>query len=122
MRPGIVHYTNNMSEQQYQYQTVILAVADAQGYSPRQVRNTMTLYDLQCALEDAIERFGPDARIVTDNGDRYGATFGGIDPYRDTFISADRCEECGENDAIVDEDGSVLCESCRWMITEGASM
>lgn len=68
--------------------TVILAVNDGQGYSADQVRDTMTLYDLKRAIEEAIEIYGEDARIVTDNGDRYGATFGGIDPYRDTFTPA----------------------------------
>ena len=86
-----------MSEQQYspddQQPTVILAISDCQGYSPRQVRDTMTLYDLKRAIEDAMERYGEDALIVTDNGDRYGATFGGIDPYRDTFTSPDEGEE-----------------------------
>ena len=68
--------------------TVILAVNDGQGYSANQVRDTMTLYDLHRAIEEAMEIYGEDARIVTDNGDRYGATFGGIDPYRDTFTAA----------------------------------
>ena len=67
--------------------TVILAVNDGQGYSADQVRDTMTLYDLHRAIEEAMELYGEDARIVTNNGG-YGATFGGIDPYRDTFTPA----------------------------------
>jgi hypothetical protein len=71
---------------------VILKVTDRQGYSPDQVTSTMTLRDLHRAIEQAIEDFGPDVLIVTDNGDRYGATFGGIDPYADTFTAVEQDE------------------------------
>lgn len=71
---------------------VILRVTDRQGYAPDQVTQTMSLYDLHRAIEQAIEDFGGDALIVTDNGDRYGATFGGIDPHRDTFSAVEQDE------------------------------
>lgn len=72
---------------------VIMAIADRQGYSPEQVTNTMTLYDLHRAIEQAMEEFGEDALVVTDNGDRYGATFGGVDSYRDLFTAAREDED-----------------------------
>lgn len=72
---------------------VILKVTDRQGYSPDQVTQTMSLYDLQRAIEQAIEDFGGDALIITDNGDRYGATFGGVDPWAETFTSVEQAEE-----------------------------
>lgn len=68
---------------------VLLRISDRQDYSPDQVTETMTLRDLHRAIEEAIDQFGPDAQVVTDNGDKYGATFGGIDPYADTFTPAD---------------------------------
>lgn len=79
---------------------VILKVKDRQGYSPEQVTQTMALHDLHRAIEQAIEDFGPDTLIVTDNGDRYGATFGGIDPYADTF-TADSDDGGGSPAAVV---------------------
>lgn len=79
-------------------QTVLLlAVEDRQGYSPSQVvehvRDVMTLDTLRMLVEDAIELYGEDAQIVTDNGDRYGARFGVLDTYRDTFIPAEADED-----------------------------
>jgi hypothetical protein len=87
---------------------VRMSIAERQGYSAEQVTNTMTLRDLREALEQAIERFGEDARIVTDNGDRYGARFGGVDSYDDTFsaFEGDECE-CGET--ATDEGYCVGC-------------
>lgn len=99
--------------------TVILAVSDGQGYSADQVRDTMTLGDLFRAVEEAMELYGEDARIVTDNGDRYGATFGGIDTYRDTFTPATpRCEICEEADATVDHGDALVCEDCHERMLE----
>lgn len=76
---------------------LILAVEDRQGYSPSQVvergREVMTLDTLRQLVEDAIDQYGEDAQIVTDNGDRYGARFGALDTYRDTFIPAEADED-----------------------------
>jgi len=72
---------------------VLMSIAERQGYSPQQVTNTMTLFDLREALEEAIERFGEDAVNVTDNGDRYGARFGGVDSRADLFASQDDDED-----------------------------
>ena len=99
--------------------TVILAVNDGQGYSADQVRDTMTLYDLHRAIEEAMELYGEDARIVTNNGDRYGAAFGGIDSYRDTFTpAAPLCEICEEADADGEYDDTRVCEDCLREMTE----
>jgi anti-sigma regulatory factor (Ser/Thr protein kinase) len=73
---------------------VVLALDDRQGYTAEQVERTMTLWDLQRQLTEAIEKFGPDAKVVTfDESNRYGAGFGGIDPYADTFTAAQHEEE-----------------------------
>ena len=75
---------------------LLLAVEDRQGYSPSQIVervDVMTLYTLRQLVEDAIELYGEDAQIVTDNGDRYGARFGVLDTYRDTFIPAEADED-----------------------------
>jgi len=76
---------------------LLLAVEDRQGYSPSQVvervREVMTLATLRLLVEDAIEQYGEDAQIVTDNGDRYGARFGALSTYRDTFIPAEVDED-----------------------------
>lgn len=93
---------------------VKMAIADAQGYSPAQVRNTMTLFDLQQAIAEAIEKYGDDAMIVTDNGDRYGATFGGIDSYRDLFVPVVELVDCGACGAEYndDEENDGHCPGC----------
>lgn len=72
---------------------VHMSIAERQGYSAQQVTNTMTLRDLREALEEAIEAYGEDAVIVTDNGDRYGARFGGVDSYADLFSQPERDED-----------------------------
>jgi hypothetical protein len=64
---------------------VILKIADRQGYSPDQVTNTITLGALLRAVEGAVENFGEDALVVLDNGDRYGATYGGLSEWEDLF-------------------------------------
>ena len=77
---------------------LLLAVEDRQGYSPTQAierggREVMTLATLLLLVEDAIEAYGEDAQIVTDNGDRYGARYGFLDIYRDTFVPAEQEDE-----------------------------
>lgn len=75
---------------------VILAVDNNRGYAADQIEQTMTLQDLMARLEEAIEMFGPDALIVThDAGNGYGASYGGINTYADTFteIEGDEDEE-----------------------------
>ena len=77
---------------------LLLAVEDRQGYTPSQVvksgrGDVMTLATLRQLVEDAIVLYGDDARIVTDNGDKYGARFGILDNYADTFIPAEADED-----------------------------
>lgn len=57
---------------------VILNISDNQGYAPDQIATKMTLARLLEAVEEAIEDFGPDAQIVLNNGQRYGASYGYI--------------------------------------------
>ncbi|QGJ92747.1 hypothetical protein QDA04_gp77 [Microbacterium phage Megan] len=92
---------------------VLMSIAERQGYSATQVTNTMTLGDLQAALEEAIERWGAEAVIVTNNGDRYGAQFGGVDSHNDTFYTQeDECENCGST-APADEGYCPGCGEAR---------
>lgn len=48
------------------------------GCAPDQVDRhcRMTLADLLAAVQDAIDMFGEEAEVVTDNGQRYGARYG----------------------------------------------
>jgi hypothetical protein len=72
---------------------VLLSTAERQGYSADQVQRTITLSDLQEQIARAVADFGPDARIIIDNGERYGARFGGLDPYNDVFTEPEFDEE-----------------------------
>ena len=72
---------------------VEMSIAERQGYSAEQVINTMTLSDLLAAVEEAIEAYGEDAVIVTNNGDRYGARFGGVDAHGDLFTQPERDDD-----------------------------
>lgn len=78
-----------MSDTTTDTQTVLtLAIEDNLGYSPRQVaedHGTMTLYALHRLVTEAMEEYGEDALIVTDNGQRYGARYGTVDIFRDTL-------------------------------------
>ncbi|KAA9133776.1 hypothetical protein [Microbacterium caowuchunii] len=70
--------------------SVLLSVNSHAGYSPEQITDTLTLGELLEAVEQAIEDFGAEARIVVANGQRYGAGFGGIPRREDLF---ERVEE-----------------------------
>ncbi|AKF14337.1 hypothetical protein SEA_VINCENZO_75 [Mycobacterium phage Vincenzo] len=57
--------------------TVIMATDNNQGYAADQVSTDMTLADLLAAVQEAIDTYGEDAKVVTkDSGQRYGANFG----------------------------------------------
>lgn len=78
-----------MSEQGTAEQ-VLLAVDNNRGYAPDQITDSMTLRDLLNAVEQAIADFGEDAMVVTlDGGNRYGANFGAISIYADTFTAVE---------------------------------
>lgn len=61
--------------------TVLIGVNDNQGYAPDQINTDVTLADLLSAVQDAIEQFGEDAKVVVSNGQRYGAGFGSLEAY-----------------------------------------
>ncbi|QNL31060.1 hypothetical protein SEA_KAUALA_48 [Microbacterium phage Kauala] len=61
--------------------TVLLGVNDNQGYAPDQINTDVTLASLLEAVQDAIEQFGEDAKVVVANGQRYGAGFGSLQSY-----------------------------------------
>lgn len=76
---------------------VLLAVTNNQGYGPDQVSGSMTLGALRDALEEAINTYGEEAEIVTkETGNRYGARYGSVDIYADTFVGVD---EEGEDES-----------------------
>lgn len=65
---------------------IIFNVSTNRGYSADQVLNeTITLNDLKAALEQAIEDFGGDKKVVLHNGDNYGASYGVLTPWVDLF-------------------------------------
>lgn len=66
-----------MNEKQAQ-NIVITGVNPNEGYSPDQVRTTLTLGELLEQVQYAIQDYGEDAVIVTDNGQRYGAQWGSL--------------------------------------------
>lgn len=69
---------------------VLMSISAAQGYAPDQISDTMTLGDLLAAVQAAAEEFGEEALVVTiDANNRYGAGFGGISQWGDTFTAAD---------------------------------
>jgi len=68
--------------------TVLLPVDDNQGYAPEQVSTSVTLQDMLEAIEQAIEEFGADSKVVLSNGQRTGAGFGRIQAFgREVVIS-----------------------------------
>jgi len=77
---------------------VLLSVSNNEGYAADQITTSMTLGDLLRQLEDAIREYGPDAMIVTvDSGNRYGANFGSILTYEDTFTPVESDDEDEED-------------------------
>lgn len=78
---------------------VLLSVSNNEGYAADQIDNSMTLRDLYQAIEEAMETYGEDCMIVTkDTGNRYGANFGKIDIYEDTFRSVHGDDDEDEDD------------------------
>lgn len=61
---------------------VVVSVTPNAGYSSEQAleyRRGLTLEEIKNLIEEAIENYGEDAVLVTNSGDRYGATWGVID-------------------------------------------
>lgn len=59
--------------------TVLIGVNDNQGYSPDQIDTQVTLGALLASVQEAIEEYGEDAKVVVANGQRYGAGFGSLE-------------------------------------------
>ncbi len=68
---------------------VLMNVKTNQGYAPDQIERTITLADLQAALEQAIADFGEEAQVVVFSGKSYGADYGSLDCYGDLFEAVD---------------------------------
>lgn len=62
--------------------TVTIAISDNEGYAPNQIETEVTLATLLESIQDAIEEFGDEAKVVLSNGQRYGAGFGKFSSYR----------------------------------------
>lgn len=68
--------------------TVLLGVDDNQGYTPDQISTRVTLATLLEAVQNAIEEYGEDAKVVVANGQRYGAAFGRLqEEFGEVFFS-----------------------------------
>lgn len=72
---------------------ILLAIEDNQGYATDQVKASMTIRDLMNALQEVADEHGEDVLIILDNGQQYGARFGGIDTYRDLITPVEDEEE-----------------------------
>lgn len=67
-------------------QHIIMNVSTNRGYAADQVINeTITLGDLLARVEEAVAEFGEDVKVVLHNGDNYGASFGVLTPWVNTF-------------------------------------
>ncbi|AVJ51045.1 hypothetical protein FDJ44_gp54 [Microbacterium phage Pikmin] len=68
--------------------TIAINISDNQGYSSDQVETSVTLGSILESIQEAIEEYGEDTKVVLYNGQRYGATFGKIDTeYGEGMIS-----------------------------------
>jgi hypothetical protein len=72
---------------------VLLPASTNQGYGPEQISTGATLGELLEALEDAVERYGADALVVLDQGQRYGAGYGYL-PRHGDLRAVGECEYC----------------------------
>ena len=76
--------------------TVLIGISDNMGYSPEQINTHITLATMLESIQEAIETHGEDAKVILDNGQRYGAQFGRIDSYRDQLVSGEGFDcDCG---------------------------
>lgn len=80
--------------------TVLLGVNDNQGYAPDQIDTSVTLATLLEAVEDAINQFGEDAKVVVANGQRYGAGFGSLQAYHGGEVSISDAAPEDEDDYL----------------------
>lgn len=76
--------------------TVQIHIIDNLGYGPEQVKTSVTLGGILEAIEDAIAEFGEDARVVLNNGQRYGATFGAFET--EGYLREPKITEADEED------------------------
>ena len=73
---------------------IILAVSNNEGYSADQVGSTMTLRALRDAIDEALREVDEETPIVTkDENNSYGARYGAISIYADTFTVEDDEDE-----------------------------
>lgn len=80
---------NTSTENPSTRKTVILGVDDNRGYSPEQISTRVTLLDLLESVQQAIEEFGEDAKVVIGNGQRYGAAFGRLESFGPEVVITD---------------------------------
>lgn len=80
--------------------TVLLPISDNEGYSPEQIRTRVTLADLLESVQEAIENFGADAKVVTSNGQRYGASFGSLQAIGSEVVISDANPDAEDEDEL----------------------
>ena len=94
---------------------VLLSVSNNEGYAPDQITGSMTLASLLQEVQQAIEMHGPDAMIVTmESGNHFGARYGSLSTWEDTFTAVDAEAECADCGGAVTE-GSEYCRDCEEM-------
>ena len=89
--------------------TVKMAITPNAGYSADQAENDITLGALLESVQEAIERFGEEAKVVTaDSGNMYGASWGHISQWEDMFLP------------VGAEAGDRVCSECYSEVIEGS--
>lgn len=74
--------------------TVLIGISDNQGYAPDQIETQVTLASLLEDIQQAIEEYGADAKVVLSNGQRYGAGYGRfIDTQDGVYISDEAADD-----------------------------
>lgn len=67
-------------------QHILMNVSTNRGYSADQVlKDSITLGDLLQRVQEAVDNFGEDVKVVLHNGDSYGAAYGVLTEWVDTF-------------------------------------
>lgn len=69
--------------------TVLISINDNEGYAPDQIITELTLAGMLESIQNAIEEFGSDAKVVLSNGQYRGAGFGSFQSYGEELVIGD---------------------------------
>lgn len=73
---------------------IIMNVSTNRGYAADQVINeTITLGELLARVQEAVDNFGEDTKVVLHNGDNYGASYGVLTEWVNTFEQEEEEED-----------------------------